>query len=143
MIAYVDTSALVKLVVPEPGSELAERLWRDAETYASPLGFVELRAAVAAGTRRLGLDDLTAVALEEVSHAVWARVAPVQLSESLVLAAGAIAVRHGLRAADAIHLASAIEVADGLAGSSVFLTFDRRLGEAARLEGFRVLPESA
>jgi predicted nucleic acid-binding protein len=143
VIAYVDTSALVKLVVPEQGSELAERIWRDAEPYASLLGYVELRAAVAAGARRLALDPRTASAVELVAHAVWARIAPVRMSDRLVRAAGDIAVRHGLRAADAIHLASAIEVAGGLAASSVFLTFDQRLAEAARAEGFRVLPETA
>jgi hypothetical protein len=35
MIAYFDTSALVKRVIQEPGSEHAERVWRDVSTVVS------------------------------------------------------------------------------------------------------------
>jgi predicted nucleic acid-binding protein len=46
---------------------------------------------------------------------------------------------HPLRAADALQLGSAIVAADGDPSSLEFVTFDRRLAEAALREGFPVL----
>jgi predicted nucleic acid-binding protein len=57
----------------------------------------------------------------------------------LVRTAGELAERHGLRAADAIHLASAIRTREA---GTVFVSFDHRLREAAAAEGFAVLPET-
>ena len=47
---------------------------------------------------------------------------------------------HTLRAADALQLAAALAWADGHPEGLVLHTFDRRLGEAAEREGFRVIP---
>ncbi len=44
-----------------------------------------------------------------------------------------------LRAADALQLAAAIVAADGANASLPFVTFDKRLAEAAEREGFEVL----
>jgi predicted nucleic acid-binding protein len=46
---------------------------------------------------------------------------------------------HPLRAADALQLAAAL-LWKGAAGEGRFVTFDERLGLAARLEGMRVVP---
>jgi predicted nucleic acid-binding protein len=48
---------------------------------------------------------------------------------------------HAIGAADAFQLAAATVWADGLPRGSVLVTLDKRLAEAARLEGFTVLPE--
>jgi prevent-host-death family protein len=47
---------------------------------------------------------------------------------------------HSLSAGDAFQLAAALEWAEGRAGGRVLVTLDRELGEAARLEGFTILP---
>lgn len=49
---------------------------------------------------------------------------------------------HPLRAADALQLGAAILWADGHPGGLVMHTLDRRLGDAAGREGFRVVPAS-
>jgi len=41
-----------------------------------------------------------------------------------------------LRAADALQLSAALEWCEGAPKGKVFLTFDKRLGEAAGLAGF-------
>jgi len=46
---------------------------------------------------------------------------------------------HPLRAADALQLSAAIVAADGDPSSLELVTLDRRLAEAAMLEGFPVL----
>jgi hypothetical protein len=43
---------------------------------------------------------------------------------------------HPLRAADAMQLAAALEWCEGKPKGNVFLTFDKRLSEAAGLAGF-------
>ncbi|MHB8869384.1 MAG: hypothetical protein ACYC6T_07695 [Thermoleophilia bacterium] len=51
----------------------------------------------------------------------------------------AVLRRYPLRAADALHLAAALEVAaTGREAHLVFVCYDRRLNEAARAEGLAV-----
>jgi hypothetical protein len=47
---------------------------------------------------------------------------------------------HDLRAADALQLAAALIACDEQPALLPFVTLDRRLADAARREGFRVLP---
>ncbi len=80
LIVYFDTSALVKLVFDEPGSELAAELWDRAEAVvSSQLIYPEARAAVASAHRQGRVD-------------------------------GDLAEIHGLRGYDAVHLATALGV---------------------------------
>ncbi|MGI8418185.1 MAG: PIN domain-containing protein, partial [Nakamurella sp.] len=67
MIVYLDTSALVKLVFDEPGSELAAELWDRAESVvSSQLIYPEARAAAAAAHRGHRITSAT------LQHAVGA-----------------------------------------------------------------------
>ncbi len=50
-----------------------------------------------------------------------------------------LAVQHGLKTLDAIHLASAMMIA---ADDLTFATWDRRLHAAAQAEGLTTLPAS-
>lgn len=51
-VVYFDASAFVKLVVHEPGSELAVELWPTCEVaVSSRLAYPEVRAALAAARR--------------------------------------------------------------------------------------------
>lgn len=139
MIAYLDASALVKLIVAEAGSDVADAAWgRASGRYAAIHGYAELRAAVAAARRagRIGPEQWTTARRE--LEKLWARVIAVQLDETLVREAGDLAERHALRAADAIHLAAAQRIASG---PTAFVAFDARLCEAAAVEGLIVLPE--
>jgi predicted nucleic acid-binding protein len=48
---------------------------------------------------------------------------------------------HALRAADAFQLAAALLWSRGDTGAHTVVSFDERLREAGRREGFQVLPE--
>ena len=48
---------------------------------------------------------------------------------------------HNLRAADALQLAAALVWAEERPAGRIFICLDARLREAARLDGFTVLPE--
>jgi len=138
VIVYFDTSALVKLLFNEPGSELAEELWTRADTVASSyLVYSEGRAALAA-MRRAG--RLGARGLRRAVHELDERCGQmhgVTAEPARVLTAGSLAEQHGLRGYDAVHLISALSLD---APRVVVATWDRELAAAVNAEGHAVVP---
>jgi predicted nucleic acid-binding protein len=138
VIAYFDTSALVKLVVAEDGSDAARDAWSRATHVASSmLVYPEARAAVAAAARAGRLDEVTAARVRRAVETVVGHLALVRPSRPVLWRAGDLAQRHALRGYDAVHLASAAE----FGGAATVVTSDRGLARAARAIGLRtVLP---
>ncbi len=68
----------------------------------------------------------------------WQAVRVVEVDRSLTEQATELAVSHGLRSLDALHLAAAL-VADP--GDLTLATWDRRLWRAGEALGLRLLPE--
>lgn len=135
---YFDTNAFVKLVIEEVGSDLAGEMWNASDAVAaSRLAVPETRAALAASFRRGDIDE-TALA-NAIHHwsLCWEAVRTVELTEEVAAAAGALSERHALSGADAVHLASALALRDK---DVVMATWDRRLSDAARAAGLRVVP---
>lgn len=133
MNSYFETSAIVKLVIAEEGSEEAGALW-DASDVAitSRLAYAEARAALAAArrSRRLSSDGLSDAksALEDR----FGELDILDVSEAIVRSAGDLAEEHALRAFDALHLASAL----ALGAEVILVTWDRDLAKAGRALGF-------
>jgi len=124
---YVDTSALVKLVVAETET-VALRSWlqeTDRELVASDLARTELIRAV----RRSVPDRLLQ------ARAVLDSVTLVEVRTSMFEGAGRLDPV-GLRSLDAIHLAAALDLGDDLEG---LVTYDDRLAEAAIANGVPVV----
>ena len=138
MIAYLDSSAFLKLLLDEPHSGLAHRVWGDSESVvASPLAYAEVAAALAASRRSQRIrPDAYQHLLTEWDDA-WNAVRGIGLTEQVVLAAGNLAATHGLSGADAVHLASALAVGRE---HVVMAVFDRRLHQAAQVEGLATVP---
>ncbi len=137
-IVYFDSSALVKLLVEEDGSDLAARLWDGCDAaVASRLAFPEVRAALAAAGRNrdLGAEGLAEAVRDFGDY--WRAIRPVELTGSVEQQAGQLTRQHSLRGADTVHLASALALGDiGL----VFATWDRRLHAGAAAAGLAVAP---
>jgi uncharacterized protein len=113
VIAYFDTSALIPLLVDEPGSERAVRLWDAADNVvAVRLIYAEARAALAQATRtgRLAAADL--VTAIDGLEALYASLDLLEVDAHLVRRAGELAQHHALRGYDAVHLAAAERVRD-------------------------------
>jgi uncharacterized protein len=137
-IVYFDSSALVKLVVDEPGSELAAEIWDGCDAaVASRLAYPEVRAALAAASRNHDLDADGLAAAEQAWEDYWPAARPVELTQAVERNAGELASRHALRGADAVHLASALAVGDT---ELIVAVWDRRLHAGARAAGLRVAP---
>lgn len=141
MIAYLDTSALVKLYVSEEGSRaLRAHAARSEALATSVVAYAEARAAFArllrgGGTnarqhgrrlRRLNLD--------------WDDYVRIELTPELAREAGNLAELHGLRGFDSIHLASGLWLKERSASGLVFAAYDRRLHAAAALAGMATYP---
>jgi hypothetical protein len=137
-LVYFDSSALVKLVVEEPGSLLVAELWDGCDAaLASRLAYPEVRAALAAAARNRELDADGLRAAERAWDEFWAATRGVELTAAVEQHAGQLAHSHALRGADAVHLASALAIEDP---DLVVAVWDRRLHAGARAAGVRVAP---
>ena len=135
--AYFDTSALVKGGLDEPGADLVRSLWDAASVRCtSRLGEVEVVAALAAGRRAGRLSSAGHRRAVEVWREMADQLVMVELAPQVAAAASILAVQHHLTGADAVHLASAIQ----LGGDTVFACWDERLRTAAEREGLGLSP---
>ena len=125
--AYLDTSAVVKLIVAEPESDdldAALRHWRDR--VSASITRVEVERAL----WRIGASP----ALRRHAGSVLESLVLIRLDEP-ILARAASFRTPGLRALDAIHMATALTLGDD---PEVFVTYDARLAVVASAEGLNV-----
>jgi predicted nucleic acid-binding protein len=132
MTLYVDSSALIKRYVAEEGSDVAEAaLLADTEWVTGRHTLVEIMLAL---HRRLG--DAEFGVARSAFERDWERSFVVALDDAVCRRAADFGVATGARSMDALHLAAA----DRAGGRSVpIVTFDIRLGHAARSLGFSVI----
>lgn len=139
-LVYFDSSALVKLVVEEMGSQVAAELWDGCDAaVSSRLAYPEVRSALAAAGRNRSLDERGVELAEEAWEELWAATRPVELTQRVERRAGELAGVHGLRGADAVHLASALVIGNV---ELVMAVWDRRLHAGAVAAGLAVAPAS-
>lgn len=137
-LIYFDASALVKLLLAEGGSDETWAAWEAADDcVSSRLVVPEVRAALSATHRNHVLSDEGLASAE----AGWAELRqglrPIELTPLVSDAAGDLAGRHALKGADAVHLASALAVAEA---DLIVAVWDRRLHTACVDMGLAVLP---
>lgn len=136
MIAYVDSSVLLRFVLQQP-DPLVDIL-AFGERVTSLLAEVECMCAVDAARARGALSAAEAVDRRALAHAQLRSMRRVLPSPSILRRAGQpLAVT--LRALDAIHLATAATWRERRDSDLVFATHDRRLARAASSSGFEVI----
>ena len=132
---------MVKVYVEEPGFQETREIVLQASSVATSLvTYVEMRSALA---RKLRMGEISSEQYGDFLQLFernWLIATVVPVSNDTVLSAGILAERHGLRALDALHLASATGLASRASEPVVFLCADANLIEAATQEG---LPTSA
>jgi predicted nucleic acid-binding protein len=136
VIAYFDTSAVIPLLIAEPGSDRATALWDGADRVVSVrLVYPEARAALAQAER---LGRLTARQLRDAVtefDALFEQIDLVEVDDVLARRAGELAEVRQLRGYDAVHLAAADRVRDP---DVVVVAGDGALLAAAVAKGFSV-----
>jgi len=137
-IVYFDSSAFVKLLVEEMGSDLAAALWNSCDAaISSSLAYPEVRAALAAAGRAHRLDGAALQRAESLWETFWEATRPINLTEALAIRAGELASRHSFRGADAVHLASLLTIDPTRV---VFAVWDKQLRGSAVAAGVRIAP---
>ena len=123
-VVYIDTSALVKLVVREAESDALKQTLSDlGELATSAITSIELARAVA----RARVDATAVVADDYTILALRAALAEIPLDVEVRSTAASLTPIE-LRTLDAIHLASALTLGDDLAA---VLAYDKRMQDAA------------
>lgn len=130
-VLYLDSSAIVKLVLPErETAALVDRLGPEPHAVSSALAQVEVVRAL----RRI---QATPSAWRQ-GEEVLARVALLRIDEAILGDAAAVDPP-SLRSLDAIHLATAFSIGDELTG---LVTYDSQLADAAERAGIEALTPS-
>lgn len=136
----LDTSAAVKLLLPEIGATVVSDLWDgSARVVASTLIRPEVASAL---SRRRRQGDISAAqhrSLGDAWEVIRSEIGFVQSNGDVVDLAVDLTRRHPLSGADAVHLASALAL--GI-DDVVLVTWDARLHAAALAEGLAVAPGS-
>jgi predicted nucleic acid-binding protein len=134
---YLDTSAIVPLLLGEGATATCRRLWDEASLVTtSAVAHVEATSAIARAVRG---GRIIASEAEE-AHAElarrWLTLCVVPADGPRLTSASVLATKHGLRGFDAVHCAAARAVADDdvLAASG-----DHELLDAWRAEGLAVV----
>ena len=139
-LRYFDASALVKRYLAEPGSERVRSLLSDGIVATSRLSEVEVASALARRCREGAFPaderDRALGALRRDISSFFV----VELTPEIVARAVALLSRAALRAADALQLASCIELRHRLQVDCVFVCADTLLSAAARQEGVLTAP---
>lgn len=124
-VAYVDASALTKLVLDEPDSGAMRRWYVEHErVVCSRIGIVETRRAAGRSEHDPAHLDLVLSSLEVI-----------ELDAGIARRAASIGPA-ALRTLDAIHLATAMILEAEL---DALVTYDDRLADAARAIGLPVV----
>lgn len=142
MILYFDTSAIIKRYVKEPGSEEVRAWFRLARTWATGLiTRVEMASALSRLLRMKIITQREYITTLEEFRSSWVEFERLPITEALVARADLLACEHGLRAYDAVHLASALVWQEALTLQVTIVTYDGQLAAAGKKTGLAVLPE--
>jgi predicted nucleic acid-binding protein len=147
---YFDTSAVIKLYVPEAGSAWVEHIvtQRGENGFAHIIAFVKIGIVetAAALTRRQRLGDITPAERSQLYASFMRdaerRYVTLAVDDQLLLHAAELTQHHLLRGYDAVHLAGALTFSRQLTDAGLpgltFASADESLCDVARAEGLVV-----
>ncbi|MBN1613359.1 MAG: type II toxin-antitoxin system VapC family toxin [Deltaproteobacteria bacterium] len=141
---FWDSSALIPLFFEEGHSETVQAIAKDdGNMIVWWATILECRSAIARlrreGTLSNAEEDQLLDLVKDLAGS-WTEISPGENVRNIALRLLSV---HPLRAADSLQLAAALIWADLPAQNSEFVSLDQRLREAARKEGFSVLPKAA
>ncbi len=137
MIAYFDSSSIVKWFFDEPGMDLSRHSKELATAvFTSVLSLPEVMSAFnrALFDERCTKSDLEIIKTE--FERIWHNFQRIRTNEALITHAGLLVFSHNLRGYDAVHLASALLLKKEIHEEDLFFScFDKNLNRAAQKEG--------
>ena len=138
---FWDSSAIIPLCVEEQRSEIIKAITIDDGELAAWWGTAIECCSAFARIRReniISLDDEQMLRSKlDILAGYWCEISP---SEEVKILARRLLLRHPLSATDSLQLAAAIVWSGNRPEGFEFVCLDKRLREAAQVEGFIVLP---
>ena len=145
-VFYLDASAIAKLYLPgEQGVDFVVQLIGSHISgdvfVTSNLSLVEVKSAI---SRRISNEETRAYLLDSFDRDVQEIFNLMAVSHEIIIGAGAVVEDYRLRAGDAIHLATALDIAAIADDSRVFMvSSDSELLEASEAAGIGALDPQA
>lgn len=138
---FWDASAIIPLCIDEPRTKILQDIAKKDNAIVVWWGsLVECYSAFARLRRDSALKFEEEDQLREILVSLSDTGTEIEPSEDIRDITGRLLLNHPLRAADSLQLAAAIVWADKKPRGHHFVCLDFRLREAARKEGFSVLP---
>jgi len=134
VIVYVDTSVVLRILLEQPGTIRSWGGW--ASACSSTLLGVEARRTIDRFRREQQYDDERVAQAHERLVEIEQSVRRIEIDRR-VLARASGPMPTTVKTLDAIHLASALLLAERMSEKVIFATHDRRLAIAATALGFR------
>ena len=135
MKIFLDTSAMAKRYVQEQGSEELDDLFFSfaTEVFISTLAFAEFAASLGKKLQRSEISKESAAKAMRELEKDWSDLfTKIPLAETVAESAASLAIQYSLKGADAVHLASALEVS-----SDLFVASDNALINVAEKMGIQ------
>lgn len=143
MILYLDTSALIKLYVAEPGAkEIRQAVARAQASTTHLIAYAEACAAFAKAARvgRLAPGDINKY--RRILDQDWAQLDVVAPDAVMIHRAGDLALGFDLRGYDSVHLAAAEALAVVVGQQElIFAAYDVGLNKAAHELGLQLISD--
>ena len=132
---YFDSSALVKRYIQEEGTEFVATLCEKERLIAtSKLTYPEILSALARKRRSKEISDREYETIFEKFMKDWAGITVLEFHDEIFAQLKRLIEVHSLRAADAVHLASALWLKGSINEQVVFIASDLELLKAANQE---------
>jgi len=142
-MTYLDTSALIKRFVAEPGSPRVQQIIRREPVATATIAYAEAFAGLNRKQREGHLSKARYAVISRQFETDWQAYIRVELHEEVLRLARTLCERHPLRGLDAIHLASALSLKTMLGEAVTFAAADARLLCAAEAEDLQPLDVEA
>lgn len=139
MKIFIDSSALIKLIVTEPGSQevqqfMAERIVEENHIFVTaPITKSEVKAGLAAMRRGGHLSKPKFESAVIKVRELWKFFFVPEVTTALIDNSGELGLNHKLKGCDAFQLASALE-----SRTDVFISTDKDLNAAVSAKGLMV-----
>jgi len=140
MIAYFDTSAIVKFYISETGSDIVREAFNNSEILVtSEIAYVEaISAFIRINNEKLISDiDLSNIVSDFKSN--WEDFFTLKADINIIKKAGFLIEKYKLRSYDSIHLSSAVTFKERINKNISFYSWDKNLNTAALNESLQVL----
>jgi predicted nucleic acid-binding protein len=137
---YFDSSALVKRYLKEIGTEVVNSLIFSSEEKAtSKLSYPEILSAFARKHRANEIGNGVLHSAVNKFESDWPQLYVIEFSNEMLQPIKQLSQKYPLRAADTVHLASALWLRSSTKVDVTFVASDSRLLEAARRENLQIV----